>query len=124
MRPLVITGTDGKEKTVPLREPTALQVLSYLRGSDPIDATPYLLAFIGELGAAKPRIRGEPHLDYAERVLEALSWAPLYRVINAATLCWNDACAEHRASFTPTAEEIEEAKKSSTGATESPSSSA
>ncbi|MFA5895898.1 MAG: hypothetical protein WC985_03225 [Thermoplasmata archaeon] len=122
MRPLTITGTDGKERTVPLQEPTALLVLSYLRGSDPIDATPYLLSFIGELGAAKPRRSGEAHLDYAGKVLKALEWAPLWRVIRAAELCWNDAIAEHRAAFGPTAEEIEEAGKSSTATGETPSS--
>jgi len=122
MRPLkVIETATGKEREIPIRSPSPLQVLAYLRGADAVDATHYLLAFIGELGGAKPRYSGESHLDYAQRVADELSWTALEPLVRAADLCWGDAIRE--SGVLPKKAELDEAGKSSTGTVATPSSS-
>lgn len=113
--PLIISG-----KEIPLQEPTPLQMLAYMRGGSDVAHTYLLIAWIGDLGAASERLRGEPLKGYAERVLEELSWAPMMDIVRAADKCWGDAV--RGSGIIPTEEDVDSVGKSSTetGATPSP----
>lgn len=120
IRPLIINGTE-----IPLREPTPLQVMAHLQAgsSFPVDSTYLLLCWVGDLGGASPRKRGEPMEEYAERVLAELmaKGAGMMEVIKAVDPCWGDAVRQ--SGVLPSKEAVDAAGESSAAREAKPSSS-